>query len=114
MTPPDLPVDEYDRRRLARREAALKRISRFNRVWLAGQLATVGFLCLGSLALGRHGWWAFLLTEAAWGISLLAAGASAGATLWNWSLLPGIWRAVGLAPWAILLMEVTMIVLGIA
>lgn len=114
MLPPDLPIDEYDRQRIARRELATTRISRLNRVWLAGQLATVGFLCLGSLALGPRSGWAFLLTEVVWGVSLLAAGASAGLALLNWSVLPGIWRAVGLAPWTILLMEVTAIVVGIA
>lgn len=114
MIPPGLPIDEYDRRRLARRDLTTTRISRINRVWLAGQLATVAFLCLGSLALRPRSGFAFVLTEAAWGVSLLAAGASAGLALWNWSVLPGIWRLVGLAPWTILLMEVTAILLGVA
>ncbi len=53
-----------------------------------------------------------MLVQAVWGLSLLSAGGSAGVTLWNWSLLPGVWRAVGLAPWTILMIEVTLIMLG--
>ena len=54
-----------------------------------------------------------LVMQGVWVLSLLSAGGSAGVTLWNWSVLPGVWRVVGLAPWAILLMEVTVIATGV-
>ena len=114
MIPSHLPLDDYDRDRLRRRDVATGRISRMNRWWLGGQLATMACLCGGFLTLGPQGWPSILLTQTALGLSVLAAGGSAGVALWNWSVLPGVWRVVGLAPWAILMTEATVVVLGVA
>jgi hypothetical protein len=114
VTPDDLPVEEYVRERVLRRDIAVLRIARFNRAWLIGQLATAVFLVLGFLVMGPDGWVPMLLTVATWGVSMLAAGAGACVTFWNWAVLPGVWRAVGLAPWAVLLLEVTFAIVGMA
>jgi hypothetical protein len=114
VTPGDLPVEDYVRERRIRCDAALARIARFNRAWLIGQLATALFLVVGFLAMGPESWVAMLLTAAAWGVSMLAAGVGACVTFWNWAVLPGAWRAVGLAPWAVLLLEVTFAIVDMA
>jgi hypothetical protein len=114
MTLGDLPIEEYIRERGIRRDAALARIARFNRAWLIGQLATAVFLVLGFLAMGPESWVAMLLTSAAWAVSMLAAAGGACVTFWNWAVLPGVWRAVGLAPWGVLLLEVTFAIFGMA
>jgi len=110
LLPP--PLDDFDRDRLRRRDLATSRISRFNRWWLIGQIASLASLCGGFLLLSPDGWIAMLFIQSAFILSLCAAGGSAGVAFWNWSVLPGGWRLVGLAPWAILLMEATVLVLG--
>ena len=112
LLPP--PLDEFDRDRLRRRDLATSRISRLNRWWLIGQIASLGSLCGGFLLISADRWVAMLSIQSAFILSLCAAGASAGVTFWNWSVLPFVWKAVGLAPWAVLLMEATALVLRFA
>ena len=114
LPPPVQDLDEFDRDRLRRRDLATSRIARFNRWWLIGQIASLAGLCGGFLLLNPDGWIAMLFIQSAFILSLCAAGGSAGVTFWNWSVLPGIWKLVGLAPWAVLLMEATALVLGFA
>lgn len=114
MIPSHPPLDDFDRDRLRRRDVALGRISRLNRWWLGGQLATAAALCMGSAGIALGSSLASLPMIAALLLSVAAAGGSAGVALWNWYVLPGVWRVVGLAPWAILMTEATVVVLGIA
>ena len=121
MNPVDLPSDEFLRDRAARRERATRRITQFNRIWLAAQLAALPLGAAGFVFLVWESWLGpfggfgfFAFTALAWAISTAAAGASSWITFWNWPLLPGVWRTVGLAPWAVLLSEVTFVALGVA
>jgi hypothetical protein len=121
MTPAGLPADELESKRAARRDAATVRIARLNRLWLVAQLAAIPFGAAGfvfsfwnSLFGPFGGVGFFALTSLAWAMSTAAAGGSAWLTFANWSVLPGVWRVVGLAPWSVLLMEVTFVTIGIA
>lgn len=107
------PADDYDRRRRERRDAAEGWIASLNRWWLTGQLAMIALFCASLLPLGRAAGTPLVLAEATWGLSLFAAGGSAGVALWSWSSLSRFWSVVGLAPWAIMMMEVTVLAVGL-
>ena len=111
LTPPETPVEEYDRLRWERRFDGKERIGECCLGWLVAQGLTL-LLLLGNLASHeaprQWEWWRWLGPMFFGLVSIAFGSAAAVIAVRDCSLLPRRWTAAGLAPWAVLVAESTL------
>jgi hypothetical protein len=112
----DAPFEQFQQSRRASCEDAEKRIARHGRRFLLFQLtALASLLVFTQFKLPLNPWIVpvavIALVNAAWFWSLREAGYAAVVTISRYDVLETAWIAIGLAPWALLMAEITATVL---
>lgn len=99
------PADEFDRRQASLRTAAEDRLWDLLWWWLVAHGLFLGGLCLGA-CMGSA---LFVAAGLLWLASVAAAAAVGVVTFSNWPVLNRHWRAAGLFPWLVLVIEATFL-----
>lgn len=106
MPPTDFPPGEYERRLARRRDEAALRLTKLASISFISTPVSLGLT--DDIFPTSASFFDFLFAL----IAALPAGAAAGFTLYDWSVLPRGKIVLGLLPWSLLVLGTTLIVLG--
>lgn len=108
------PADEWEERLLARQRSVTREIACAAGLWLAIQVIAVTELAVALVVLWRLDLDVIVTVGMIWAVSVPFAGGAAVFALWNWPDLSRRSGVVGLAPWGVILAEMTVAMVVVA